>query len=254
MTIFDELALAYDNTIDWKTRMEREMPFILSSLPRREKMRALDIACGSGRHAIELAKNGIDVFAFDSSHEMLHTANKLAVDEQVEVKFQVLEMQNILDFYSGEFDLITCLGNSLALLGSMNEFKEMLSHVHSLLTSAGVFIFQTLNFEAVEEQGIRFMPSKKGTLSSGEEVTFSRFIDYTQGDEEKAILVLSSIISKEGAKPVVQAQDVLRITGPIIEDACTRAGFSKVEVFSDYASSPFQREFDRSIVVRATKE
>ena len=120
------------------------------------------------------------------------------------------------------------------------------------MESNGIFIFQTLNFEAVEEQGIRFMPTKTGHLNSGEEVTFSRFLDYTQGDIEKATLVLSALLSSNDAKPIVETQEVLR-TGPIIEKALSNVGFHSYELFSDYTSTQFQREFDRSIVVRAVK-
>jgi len=253
MTVFDEMALAYDNTIDWNSRLKSEMPFIISSVTGIDHPIALDMACGSGRHAIELVKNGFEVYAFDSSKVMVETAKRIANDEGIPVDFQILKMQEILQVYSGTYDLITCLGNSLALLDSMNEFEEILQQIHSLLTDDGVFVFQTLNFEAVEEQGIRFMPSKTGVLSSGEEVTFSRFLDYTQGDPEKASLVLSALIDREGAKPVVQTQDVLKITGPLVEQSCEKASFSRLEIYSDYHSTPFQREYDRSIVVRARK-
>ncbi|MFW9919909.1 MAG: class I SAM-dependent methyltransferase [Candidatus Thorarchaeota archaeon] len=253
MTVFDELALAYDNTIDWKSRLEREMPFIITSIVDTDRGRALDIACGSGRHAIELAKKGFAVSAFDNSQSMIAAAKQHAHSQGLEIDFRVLSMQDMNKVYHGGFSLVLCLGNSLALLPSIAALKQMIASIHEQMLSNGVLIFQTLNFEAVEEQGIRFMPSKTGVLSTGEKVTFSRFLDYTQGDAEKAILVLSSLIESDDAKPVVESQEVLRITGPLIEESLSDAGFTTYEVFSDYASSPFQREFDRSIVVRAIK-
>ena len=252
MTVFDELALAYDNTIDWAARLEREIPFILTDLSSEVKKRVLDIACGSGRHAVELAKKGFVVSAFDSSKSMISAANKHAEEEGVDIDLRVLDMLDLRKEYDGSFDLILCLGNSLALLPSMAALEETMASIYHIMEPRGTFVFQTLNFEAVEEQGIRFMPTKTGMLDSGESVTFSRFLDYTQGDTEKAILVLSAILESD-AKPLVESQEVLRITGPIIEKALRNAGFNDYRIYSDYASSPFQREFDRNIVIRATK-
>ncbi len=253
MGVFDEFALAYDNTIDWSSRLNREMPFILSSIQKGEDIRALDIACGSGRHAVALAKEGIMVHAIDNSQSMISTAERLAEEQNVGIDFKVGDMRNVSQLYHNKFSLIICLGNSMALLPSMENFSQMLQSIYEMLLDQGVFIFQTLNFEAVEEQGIRFMPSKTGILPSGEEVTFSRFLDYTQGDTERATLVLSYLVESIDAKPIVQTQDVLRITFPFVEKSLSAAGFNDFEVFSDFAKSPFQREFDRNIVIRALK-
>ncbi len=253
MNVFDDLAVAYDNTIDWKSRLEREMPLILSSFSQKEGRRALDIACGSGRHAVALAKEGFEVSAFDSSPSMIAAAKDLAKEQDVGVSFRVGDMLSLHELYNSSFDLAICLGNSLALLPSFSKFETMVSYVHDLLYPEGTFIFQVLNFEAIESQGIRFMPVRTGHLHTGEEVTFSRFLDHTQGDPEKANLVLSAIIESEDAKPIVKTQEVLRLTYDIVQGAIKKAGFSMFDVFSDYFSKPFQKEYDRNIVVRARK-
>ena len=115
MTVFDELALAYDNTIDWTSRLEREIPFILANPFNEKKKSVLDIACGSGRHAVELAKRGFVVSAFDSSQSMIDVARKHAQDSGVDVDFCVSDMLELSTAYSDKFDLVVCLGNSLAL-------------------------------------------------------------------------------------------------------------------------------------------
>ena len=253
MGVFDEFALAYDNTIDWDSRLKRELPFIISSISKKGDVRVLDIACGSGRHAIALAEEGMTVHGFDNSQSMITTAESLANELEIEIDFRVGDMQEVSQMYDEQFNLIICLGNSLALLPTMKKFSQMLESIYQMLTEEGILIFQTLNFEAVEEQGIRFMPSKTGLLPSGEEVTFSRFLDYTQGDPERASLVLSYLVESLDSKPIVQTQEVLRITYPRVEQSLLEAGFKTYEVFSDYAKTPFQREFDRNIIVCAMK-
>lgn len=253
MNVFDELALAYDRTIDWEARLGRELPFILSSLPTGKRVRILDIACGSGRHAVALAKQGHEVHAFDSSKTMIEFATELAASESAHVSFDVADMLELEERYSGPFGLIICLGNSLALLPSFAQFQQTVSAAASMLTEGGVLIIQVLNFEAVEEQGIRFMPTRTGILHSGKRVTFSRFLDYTQGDTEKAILVLSSIVEGNEESPVVETQDVLRITRQLILDALEPCGMKQFELFGDYNKKALEPQFDRVIIVHARR-
>ncbi|MHA2191397.1 MAG: hypothetical protein ACXAAP_14310 [Candidatus Thorarchaeota archaeon] len=58
MSTFDELAIVYDNSIDWDSRLKRELPFLLESLPTTGQRRVLDMACGSGRHSVALSSEG----------------------------------------------------------------------------------------------------------------------------------------------------------------------------------------------------
>ncbi len=253
MNVFDEIALAYDRTIDWESRLGRELPFILASLPTENRFRILDIACGSGRHAVALTKQGHEVYAFDSSKAMIEFAVELAILESVHVSLGVADMLELEEKYSGPFDLIISLGNSLALLPSFTQFKQIVSAAVSMLTEGGALIFQVLNFEAVEEQGIRFMPTRTGILPSGQNVTFSRFLDYTQGDTEKAILVLSSIIEGNEESPVVETQSVLRITQQLILDALEPCGLKQVELYGNYNKKALEPQFDRAIIVHARR-
>ena len=50
-------------------------------------MRILDVGCGTGRHAIELAKRGYSVTGVDLSDSMLQQAMEKAHGEKVSVNF-----------------------------------------------------------------------------------------------------------------------------------------------------------------------
>lgn len=45
----------------------------------------LDLACGSGRFAVEIAKKGYDVTGFDLSEEMLSLAYQHSYEENIEL-------------------------------------------------------------------------------------------------------------------------------------------------------------------------
>ncbi|MHA2352280.1 MAG: class I SAM-dependent DNA methyltransferase, partial [Candidatus Thorarchaeota archaeon] len=120
MSSFDDVALAYDDAIDWKARLAREMPFLISRLGSPKGKRVLDLACGTGRHSVALALEGADVVGIDNSEIMLSRAKEHSASNSVSPKFILGEMGELQSIVSGKFDLIICLGNSLALLDDLN--------------------------------------------------------------------------------------------------------------------------------------
>ena len=73
-----------------------------------EPGRLLDVACGSGRHAVEFAKLGWDVSGVDYSPDLLERARA----ERAEIEFYEQDMRE-LDVPGGPFDGITCLFDSI---------------------------------------------------------------------------------------------------------------------------------------------
>jgi ubiquinone/menaquinone biosynthesis C-methylase UbiE len=81
---FDGHAPAYmDNSFTRNT--VREVGFILSELKLPLKSCILDIGCGTGRHAVELAKRGYQITGVDISAGMLQEARKAARKAKVDV-------------------------------------------------------------------------------------------------------------------------------------------------------------------------
>ncbi|MHA1576808.1 MAG: class I SAM-dependent methyltransferase [Candidatus Thorarchaeota archaeon] len=252
MSSFDNLAIAYDNSIDWNARLERELPFILSSFRKDDDRRVLDIACGSGRHSIALAIDGANVVGVDMSSEMIAVADALAKKNSVNPDFRVLDMADLGNSVNGPFDLVLCLGNSLALSPNRAALGKLLGAVSDLLHRDGSFICQVLNFEAVRKSSARYFPSKGGKLDSGEEVVFTRFFDSLE-KSEKTTLVLSSFIKTNTEwKSTLSYQEVLQLDLDILQDLFTAARL-KADYYSDYAQSSFDRETHRNIVIRAQR-
>jgi SAM-dependent methyltransferase len=80
-------------------------PFVVAQLPHLRPGRALDLACGDGRHSLLLARNGYDVEALDFSLEGLRRARAAARNAGL----QLLAVQADLESYplpAERYDLV----------------------------------------------------------------------------------------------------------------------------------------------------
>lgn len=74
--------------------------------------RVLDVPCGHGRHAIELARQGFAVTGVDLSAEEIDEAERRARAARVSVDWHRGDMRELP--WSAEFDAAYCFGNSFA--------------------------------------------------------------------------------------------------------------------------------------------
>jgi ubiquinone/menaquinone biosynthesis C-methylase UbiE len=84
-----------------------EVDFIESEIKRDKSCRILDVGCGTGRHAIELAKRGYSVTGVDLSENMLNRAREKAIDTGVQLDFEKADARNLP--FEDEFDLVIML-------------------------------------------------------------------------------------------------------------------------------------------------
>jgi ubiquinone/menaquinone biosynthesis C-methylase UbiE len=247
---FDDLSIAYDNSINWDTRLKRELPYLLSLLP--EKGRVLDVACGTGRHSIEIASKGHNVTGFDSSENMIHYAKKLALEQDLPIEFFVADMMDISNIAGLEVDLIFCLGNSFALLRSFENLESVFASLPPLLSKNGRLVFQVLNFEEILTSGFRYFPLKGGTTLNGSQVIFSRFYEHYP-EKKFSILVATSFLKQDGKWFTdISTHKVLHLNDKRVRTLLSSAGFEDIEILSNYSGDPFSSTNSRNMVVTAS--
>ena len=86
---YDALAPMFDVMTDWDARLAAEGPFLQSVLEEAGRRRVLDAACGSGGHALWLARLGYDVAGADVSPVMIALARQKAAAAGFDVPFAV---------------------------------------------------------------------------------------------------------------------------------------------------------------------
>ncbi len=251
---FDMVSVAYESTIDWKTRLTNEIPMLLKQLDRTEGKRVLDLACGTGRHAIALAQAGATVVGVDNSQVMIQLAKQSAIEHGVDIQFILADMQEIMGLGIDNFDMITCLGNSLALLPSLDALRHVIESVERMMALGGAFVFQVLNAEVVNRPDITPLPIRTGVTDSGERTIFVRFFDNSDIEKDHSVLVLCALFGMNGNwRTTLTTQKVLRLRTGLLSTYLYDAGLRCIEVYSDFKGSKFHPESDRDIVVAARR-
>src|SRR5467141_4769442 len=95
------LAL-YDGLLTERTPVEVDQ--IEARLQLHPPQRILDLPCGQGRHAIELARRGYVVTGVDLSPFMLKVAEERAQAEGVRVRWLAGDMRDVIA--GGTFDVV----------------------------------------------------------------------------------------------------------------------------------------------------
>jgi len=102
--------------------------------------RILDIACGTGILALELAKCGHTVHGLDISPEMIGVAKPKSTGLP-NLSFDIQDMAHFN--VDGKFDLVACTFDSINYIREMSDLQEMLFRVASVLNDGGLFIFDS---------------------------------------------------------------------------------------------------------------
>lgn len=144
---FDHHAPVYDDNCFTKNTL-REVDFLVEELALAPARTVLDVGCGTGRHAVELARRGCCVTGIDLSRGMLEQARRRAESAGVAVDFR----QGDATEFSVEhpFDVVIglCEG-AFGLLGRgddpIGQPQAILRRVAAALKPGGRCLFTVLN-------------------------------------------------------------------------------------------------------------
>lgn len=149
---FSKYAAVYDLIYQDKD-YAAEAAFV-SELIRRNVTRSahapkvIDLACGTGRHVIELSRLGFDVEGSDISAGMVGVARETVAALRLPISFHNQPFQTA-DSIPGRFDVALAMFASVGYLTSWNDFARAITSVRRLLVPGGLFLFDVWNGLAV---------------------------------------------------------------------------------------------------------
>jgi cyclopropane fatty-acyl-phospholipid synthase-like methyltransferase len=144
---FDSHAPAYMDNVFTKNTVQ-EVDFLLDELALPLGSYILDVGCGTGRHAVELARRGYGVTGIDISSGMLAEAQKAA--REAGVKVELIHADATRFVLDRTFDAAICLcEGAFSLLGGQDDAIEhdlaILRNIHAVLKPGARLVLTALN-------------------------------------------------------------------------------------------------------------
>lgn len=150
--IFNSLYLKTDaDVVDDQCITCSEVDMFAAALALKPEERVLDLACGQGRHSLELARRGFrGVEGLDRSHYLIQRARATAKKEGLTIKFKEGDARN-LPFPADSFDAVMILGNSFGYFENAHEDLRVLKEVFRILKPWGRLLIDVADGEYLRE-------------------------------------------------------------------------------------------------------
>ncbi len=199
----------------------QQVVFIARAVPLTKEQEILDLACGFGRHSVELADLGYRVTGFDQSVDFLAEARQAAAARHVNVPFEQVDMRQLDQ--PARFDVVLSLATSLAFYDEQTNL-DIFRRVHAALRPGGTFFF---------DQGNIFWLIKRTALAF-----------------DASTCILSRSETKETPSGPVTVGWALRFYHlPELKALLGGMGFSLAGTFGDFDGSEFVADSKRLISV-----
>lgn len=218
-----------------------EVRFLEQRLGLIAGTRVLDVPCGAGRHAIELAASGCRVTGVDISQEFLEVARAAARERGVDVEWRQSDMRDLP--WQGEFDAAFCGGSSFGYLGDDGD-AAFLAAVARVLVPGGRFF---ADFKAAES----ILPNFRESYEV--EVGGIRFAAQNRYDPATATMTSTYTITRGERTEVKRAVHRIYTVKEILAMLET-SGFGDLKTFGSLDAGPYARSSPAILVVARKRD
>lgn len=147
-TLFNALYLETDGDVCENDRNTAdEVDRLVRSAGLARDHRILDLCCGQGRHALELAQRGFAwVTGLDRSRYLIRLARRRATQRHLHVSFHEGDARNFR-LGAGKFDCACILGNSFGYFERSEDDRAVLEGARRALAPGGVLVMDLMDGE-----------------------------------------------------------------------------------------------------------
>jgi SAM-dependent methyltransferase len=210
----------------------------LLALASFEGESALDLACGPGRHAIELAKRGYQVTGVDRSPFLIDKAIQRAHAAGVKVEWVQQDMRSFER--PDAFDIAINMFSAFGYFEDKSEDIKVLKRLHSSLVPGGVLLIDVVGKEwlARHFDATSSSRAKNGTLM----ITRREIIEnWTRIRSEWILVKDDEVKSFESQINVYSGQE--------LKGLLENVGFESVALFGDLEGNEYGIDVKRLIAV-----
>ncbi|MFW6140976.1 MAG: class I SAM-dependent methyltransferase [Candidatus Saliniplasma sp.] len=216
-------------------RTEEQVDRIEDLLNLDKDDKILDLACGIGRHAFELAERGYEVTGLDLSETYMKEASSKVKNDDLE--FVQGDMREFVK--EGYYDVIINFWSSFGYFEDEMDNEKVVNNVYDSLKSDGRFLLDVMGKEIM---GRLYTERDWARIDDGfflEERFLKDNGDYLESDW---------ILIKNGK--VKEHKFLYRFYSKSeIKDLLKKAGFSNVDIYGDLYGSEYNRNADRLVAI-----
>ncbi len=206
----------------------------------------LELAFGTGRVGLALAREGHTIFGLELQETMLTRARQKVEEENLDV---TLIQGDMRDFRLGKkFPLIILPFNSLAHLLSYEDLGKMLQSVAAHLAPGGRFVFDYLNpsLEILSRDPERWFPSTEYTDEKGRKVVVKEKTRYDAANQINRVTMHYSY--QDGQE--FEDDILMRMYYPQeLKALLDWSGWEIEDRMGDFSGSKFASESPKQIVI-----
>lgn len=219
-----------------------EVDFIEARLSTTQGARLLDVACGYGRHSLELARRGHEMVGLDLSLDMLKRALATAQEEGLAVKFVHGDMRDLN--FDQVFDGVLSFDTSFGFFSDAENIAVLRS-LHRALKRGGRLVIDVLN----RDHAIQSIPNRNWWEGDGCLVQEDIEYDHVQS----RLRIKRFLVYADGTQ---RDYDIsLRLFGPHeLARALELVGFEIVDISgSVHSAGAFFGAFSPRVVITARR-
>lgn len=197
--------------------------------------RMLDVACGKGRHSVQLASQGFDVTGIDLSADSIREALKLSTDN---LAFYQHDMR--LPFWINYFDYAFNFFTSFGYFATRREHDNAVRTIAQSIRIGGYFVLDYLNVHFAEDHLVH---------KADKEINDVNYFIVKWFDEDhfyKKIIVEDDQLDM----PIEFIEKVAKFTLGDFTDMFAYQGLQITEVFGDYQFGSYDvRKSPRMVMI-----
>jgi len=208
---------------DNASQTKKEVNFICKILQLPSRAKILDLACGSGRHALELALQNFDVTGIDFNQQALKMARAKAQKSNLPIKFTLRDMRSLQ--FKNEFDAVICMYTSFGYFINEKENTKVLKNISNSLKAGCLLLLDLPN----KYWTIHRIPRKTCRKFKNTSILESRFFDSTKKIFHNKIVFINPDNKTEEISTYLRLYDLKEI-----KDKLASSGFKYLKSFGDY--------------------